>query len=97
MYASVRRASGKPGSMGEIAKIIEDGYTDRLAQIPGFQGYYVVDAGNDQVITISLFDDESGASQSASLAQELVGSRLQQHMTSGLDVSNGRVIVQKRP
>lgn len=96
MHASIRRATGKPGSMPEIARILESGYTDRMAQIPGFQAYYVVDFGNDELMTISIFDDESGTEESARAAREVVGGELQPHMASDLTVSSGKVVVHKK-
>lgn len=95
MHASIRRAKGHPGSMAEIARILKDGYTDKLAEITGFRGYYVVDLGDDELITISLYDDEAGTRESAALAREIVSGRMREHMASALDVRAGKVVVEK--
>ena len=96
MHASIRRAKGKPGTMPEMTRIIEDGYVDRLAEIPGFQAYYVVDLGNDELATISIFEDEAGAHKSADLARDVVSGPLAPHIQSPLDVNNGKVVVHKK-
>jgi hypothetical protein len=43
---------------------VEAGFVPIVSQIPGFQEYLFVDAGDGAHLTISLYDDPSGAEQS---------------------------------
>src|SRR5216683_1250029 len=43
----------------------EGGFVPRLRETPGFEAYYLVDAGNGVVVSISLFGDRAGAEESA--------------------------------
>src|SRR5215213_5132274 len=43
---------------------VEAGFVPIVSQTPGFQEYLFVDAGDGAHLTISLYDDPSGAEQS---------------------------------
>jgi len=62
MYASVRRYEGNAELAGELSSRADE-VRSVVGDIPGFRAYYLLDAGGDTV-SISVFDDESGAHQS---------------------------------
>jgi hypothetical protein len=47
-----------------LCQRVEAGFVPIVSQIPGFQEYLFVDAGDGAHLTISLYDDPSGAEQS---------------------------------
>ena len=58
MYASVRHYSLNPGhgKVEEAARDVQTGLGPIISKAPGFVAYYVLDAGNNVVISISIFD-----------------------------------------
>jgi hypothetical protein len=57
MFTSIRKYKVKRGSAAEYARRVEEGFVPLLRQMEGFQGYYLLDGGSDDVlITISMFD-----------------------------------------
>ncbi len=51
-------------SMDHLVKRVKVGFVPIVSRIPGFQEYRFVDAGGGTHLTISLYDDPSGAEQS---------------------------------
>lgn len=95
MYASVRLAKAKPGKMAETIQKVNDGFVPIISQVPGFVTYYLVDIGNDQAVTVSVFKDKAGADESGRRAQEWVKENLAPLMAGPLEVMVGEVAVYK--
>ena len=95
MYASVRIAKAKPGMMAETIKKVNEGFVPIISQVPGFVTYYLVDIGNDQAVTVSVFNDKAGAEESGRRAQAWVTENLAPLMAGPLEVMVGEVAVHK--
>ncbi len=76
MYVAVRRYKVKAGSMDEIIRSVSEGFVPLISQASGFMAYYAVDAGNDIVFSVSIFQDQAGADESTSLAADYVKQNL---------------------
>src|SRR5215212_11059982 len=64
-YTVIRRYQRVPdASMNDLVERVEAGFVPIVSQIPGFQEYLFVDAGDGAHLTIGLYDDPSGAEQS---------------------------------
>ena len=64
-YIVIRRYQLVPdAAMDDLVERVNEGFVPIVRQIPGFQEYIFVDAGDGAHLTISLFDDPSGAEQS---------------------------------
>ena len=64
-YSVIRRYQLLPdASMEDLVKRVKAGFVPIVSRIPGFQEYLFVDAGGGAHLTISLYDDPSGAEQS---------------------------------
>ena len=64
-YTVIRRYQLLPdASMDDLVERVNTGFVPIISQIQGFQEYLFVDAGEGAHLTISLFDDPSGAEQS---------------------------------
>ena len=65
MFTSIRKYTVKRGSVAEYARRVQEGFVPLLRQMEGFQAYYLLDGGSqDVLITISMFSsvDEAVAS-----------------------------------
>ncbi len=64
-YTVIRRYQLLPdASLEDLVERVKAGFVPIVSRIPGFQEYLFVDAGDGAHLTISLFDDPSGAEQS---------------------------------
>jgi hypothetical protein len=64
-YTVIRRYQLLPdASLDELVERVKAGFVPIVSRIPGFQEYLFVDAGDGSHLTISLYDDPSGAEQS---------------------------------
>jgi hypothetical protein len=75
MYVTIRRYSPKNGavnkaSMELLRRQIHDQFLPIVQQIPGFHGYYVVNVGNREVMTVSLCETPEGVTETTRCAAE---------------------------
>ena len=67
MHTVIRRYEGAADST-EVARRAAEEFGPMLRDRPGFQGYYVVDAGDGVLATISVFETEEAALETTSAA-----------------------------
>ena len=75
MHTVIRRYEGA-GDSAEVARRAVEEFGPMLRDRPGFQGYYVVDAGDGVLATISVFDTEEAAVETTSAAAAWVRENL---------------------
>jgi len=95
MYASIRRGQANPGAAVEVAQRIKENFVPIISQVPGLVAYYVVNLGDDMLATISIFEDQAGAEDSARRAADWVKRDLAPLMASPLEIMVGEVVVHK--
>jgi hypothetical protein len=69
MFVTIRRYSPKNGAITKAAldllrRQIQDDFLPILREIPGFHGYYVLNIGGRELLTISLCDSKEGSEES---------------------------------
>ncbi len=73
MYATVRRYEGIDNvRSGEITKKVDENLLPSLSQLPGFNGYYLIDAGEGVFASVSLFENAKEAHESTRIAARWV-------------------------
>jgi molybdopterin synthase catalytic subunit len=76
MYASIRRYTAKTSTTNETIKDLKNRIEQKFApivqEIRGFHTYGLVNVGNKELISISIFDDRNGASEATRRAAEFV-------------------------
>lgn len=75
MHTVIRRYEGA-GDSAEVARRATEEFGPMLSSRPGFQGYYVVDAGDGVLATITVFDSEEAAVATTSAAADWVRENL---------------------
>ena len=94
MYATVRRYEGVTDPK-EAGREVEEGFIPIISEVPGFVAYYWVDAGDGVMVSMSVYEDQSGAEESIRRAADYV----QEHMASLLpnapQVAAGEVVAHK--
>ena len=76
MYAAIRKYSIKPQFMSEVMQRIQEDFLHIISREPGFTAYYALRVGNDEVLTISVFETQAGAEGSTPLGFEWVKKNL---------------------
>jgi hypothetical protein len=93
MYASIRRYVVHRESVDEIAGQIDEGFVPVIRNIPGFVAYYVVDTGTGIVISFSIFEDQTGAEQSAAAARDYIKENVASLFPNPPEIMDGQMIV----
>ena len=95
MYATVRRYEGIDESRSdEVAKMVCESLMPRLSELPGFGGYYLIDAGEGVFTSISLFESPSEALESTRIAEGWVHEqKLESALPNAPKITTGPVTV----
>ena len=97
MHATVRRYEGVDQSRtDELTKKIDETLLPRLSELPGFEGYYLIEAGNGVMSSIGLFDNSAQADESTRVAANWVREeKLETVLPIPPKITDGEVIVHK--
>jgi hypothetical protein len=97
MHATVRRYEGVDQSRtDELTKKVDDTLLPRLSNLPGFEGYYLIEAGNGVMSSIGLFDTSAQADESTRVAANWVREeKLETALPNPPKITDGEVIVHK--
>ena len=95
MYASIRRYKTSPGAAAELAQRVNQGFVPIISAAPGFIAYYVVDAGNDAVASVSVFQDQAGSEESNRMAADWVKENIASLLPAPPEITAGAVTVHK--
>jgi hypothetical protein len=92
MYATHRRYEGIDQSrIEELTRKVNEGLIPRLSKLPGFNGYFLMEAGDGVIISTSLFDTSGQAEDSTRVAAEWT----QEEKLESLVPNPPKVIVRK--
>ena len=98
MYATIRRYTPKGNvdqkALDEFRSRIEDGFLPMAQEIRGFHSYYVVNAGKD-LLSISVFEDKTGASESTRRAAQFVKQDPMKDIWGSPEILEGELLVSK--
>jgi hypothetical protein len=92
MYATHRRYEGIDQSrIEELTRKVNEGLIPRLSKLPGFNGYFLMEAGDGVIRSTSLFDTSGQAEDSTRVAAEWT----QEEKLESLVPNPPKVIVRK--
>jgi hypothetical protein len=91
MYTAIRTYTTSDSA--ELAKRVQEEFVPMMRDVPGFVGYYVVDAGDGRIASITVCDDQAGVEESTRRASDWVQKRLASLITAGPDVLMGNTTV----
>jgi hypothetical protein len=97
MHATVRRYEGVDQSRtDELIKKVDETLVPRLSNLPGFEGYYLIEAGNGVMSSIGLFDNSAQADESTRVAANWVREeKLETALPNPPKITDGEVILHK--
>jgi hypothetical protein len=94
MHATLRRYEGVESSRTvELTRKVDENLIPKLKELPGFSGYYLIDAGNDVMTSISLFDTAEQADKSSRIASNWVrDEKLETALPNAPKITFGEVV-----
>jgi hypothetical protein len=97
MFATIRRYEGiDRDRTDELVKNLGENLLPRLSEMPGFSGYYLIEAGNGVMSSVNFFDTSAQADESTRVAANWVrDEKLEKLLPTPPRITGGEVIVHK--
>jgi hypothetical protein len=98
MHATVRRYEGVDASRAdELTKKVNESLIPKLSKLPGFDGYFLIEAGNGVMTSVSLFDTSAHGDESTRVAASWVSDeKLESALPNSPKITIGEVIAQRK-
>jgi hypothetical protein len=95
MHATIRRYEAIDQTRSnELIKKAEETLLPRLSKLPGFNGYYLIEAGNGVFSSVGLFDTAAHAEESTRVASTWVREEnLETVLPNSPKITGGKVVV----
>src|SRR5687768_10138346 len=97
MHATIRRYEGiDQNRTDEVVKNVGESLLPRLSKMPGFSGYYLIEAGNGVMSSVNFFETSAQADESSRVASTWVrDEQLETALPNPPKITGGEVIVHK--
>ena len=99
MHVTIRRYEGVDQSRTEeISRKVNESLVPKLSELPGFGGYYMIEAGNGVLSSIGLFKTAEQADESGRFAASWVrDERLETALPNAPKITTGNVVARRTP
>ena len=97
MFATIRRYEAIDNARtDELVKKADETLVPSLSELPGFSGYFLIEAGNGVMSSVSFFDTSAQADESARVASDWVrDEKLEKALPNAPKITGGEVVAQK--
>ena len=92
MYVTIRRFKVAPDVIDEVIDLAKKEFLPELVAIPGFKAFYQLHAGEDVLVSVSVFADKTGADASNRLSIECVKDHLADLLPEPPEIIEGEVV-----
>jgi hypothetical protein len=94
MHATIRRYEGvDTNRTDELSKKVAESLAPKLSKLPGFAGYYLIEAGNGVFSSFGLFETvEQGAESTRVAAAWVRDEKLETVLPNAPKITSGEVI-----
>jgi hypothetical protein len=94
MHATIRRYEGVDvGRTNEIAGKVRETLVPQLTELPGFTGYYLIEAGSGVLSSLGLFETSEQADESTKLVSKWIADeKLETAIPNAPKITSGRVV-----
>jgi hypothetical protein len=95
MYATVRRYEGvDKDRVDEVTKKFGESLAPRMSKLPGFDGFFLIEAGEGVMTSIGLFDTSEQAHESTRVAATWIrDEKLENALPNTPKITAGEVVV----
>ena len=99
MHAIMRRYEGIDAKRtDELTRKVGESLTPRLKKLDGFNGFYLIEAGNGVMSSVNFFDTSAHADESTRVVAEwLREEKLDSILPNPPKITGGKVIVEAMP
>ena len=96
MHATIRRYEGVDQNRTvELTGKVNETFVPRLSKLPGFKGYYMLEAGNGVLSSLGLFETAAQADESTTLAATWVREeKLESAFPNPPKITSGKIVAQ---
>jgi len=97
MHATIRRYEAVDQTrIGELVKKAENDLAPRLSELPGFNGYYLIEAANGVISSVGFYDTAEQAEESTRVASNWVHEEnFETALPNPPKTTSGQVVVHK--
>lgn len=100
MYAIIRRYKTKGNvtdkTVQDLKHRIEDGFLPMVQEVRGFHSYYALNVGTKELVTVGVFDDKTGATESTRRATDfLKNDPLKEYLGGSPEIIEGDLLVSR--
>ena len=95
MFATIRRYDGvSENRTDELTRKVNETLVPKLNKLPGFAGYYLIEAGNGVFSSLSLFETTEQAKESTKIVATWIrDEKLDTMIPNEPKITNGQVVV----
>jgi len=99
MHATIRRYESIDQSRkDEVLKKVDETLLPKLAELPGFNGYSLIDAGDGVMTSVSFFDTSAQADESTKLVSSWVREeKFEKLLPNAPKITAGEIVAHKTP
>ena len=95
MFAAIRYYQAEPPSVDEVVRRVQEGFVPLIRDTPGFVSYLLLipSEREDEVVSVSVFEDRRGAEESNEKAAEWVAQNLSELLRPAPEFADGEIVV----
>ena len=96
MHATIRRYEGVDQTRtSELTRKVNETLVPELTKLPGFKGYYLIEAGNGVFSSLGLFESPEQIEESAKVASSWVrDQKLDNAFPNPPKITSGKIVAQ---
>jgi len=96
MHATIRRYEGVDTTRtDEVAGKVNETLVPQLRKLPGFSGYYLIEAGNGVLSSLGLFETSEQAGESTKVVSKWISDEnFNSAMPNAPKITSGKVVAQ---
>src|SRR5919205_2074122 len=91
MHLAIRRYQIDPASVDAVMQQINEGFTPLIKDADGFLAYYALKAGDGEIATVSVFEDQAGAEESIKMAADWIRQNMAALLPNPPEITEGEV------
>ena len=92
MFAAIRYYRTDSDSIESVVRRVKEGFVPVIREMPGFVAYLVLTPRQDEIVSVSVFEEQRGAEESNKKAEEWVRQNLRELLPLP-EFADGQVVV----
>ena len=96
MHATIRRYEGVDAARtSEVASKVNETLVPQLRKLPGFTGYYLIEAGNGVLSSLGLFETSEQAGESTKVVSKwITDENFNSAIPNAPKITSGKIVAQ---